>query len=124
MERRLKPPVDAAHTSIEELMADAPKTAASKSNALRWAVGLVIVIALGVIAWLATGYRGQSTLDSAPQHQSGSQSNSGTSQPSAVMYGRPPLGKGNFAGAAFASGAVMYPACVCGSMTAGPEGIR
>jgi cell division septation protein DedD len=84
MERQRKPPVDVAHTSIEELMADTPKTAANKSSALRWAVGLVVVLALGVIAWLATGYRGQSTLDSAPQHQSGSESNSGTSQPPAV----------------------------------------
>jgi hypothetical protein len=41
-----------------------------------------------------------------------------------VMYGRPPLGKGIFAGAASGSGAVMYPAFACGSMTAGPEGIR
>ena len=41
-----------------------------------------------------------------------------------VMYGRPLFGKGNFASAALESGAVMYPAFVCGSMTAGPEGIR
>ena len=40
------------------------------------------------------------------------------------MYGRPPLGKGIFVVAAFESGAVMYPAFVRGSSTAGPEGIR
>ena len=44
---------------------------------------------------------------------------------SSVMYGRPPLGKGFFGVAAFESGAVMYPAFVCGPFsTAGPEGIR
>ena len=40
------------------------------------------------------------------------------------MYGRPPLGKGFFAVTELWSGAVMYPAFVCGLMTAGPEGIR
>jgi hypothetical protein len=43
---------------------------------------------------------------------------------STVMYGRPPLGKGIFAVTELWSGAVMYPAFVCGLMTAGPEGIR
>jgi cellulose biosynthesis protein BcsQ len=41
-----------------------------------------------------------------------------------VMYGRPPLGKGSFGASASGSGAVMYPAFVCGTLTAGPEGVR
>jgi len=40
------------------------------------------------------------------------------------MYGRPPLGKGNFGVSASGSGAVMYPAFVRGAWTAGPEGVR
>ena len=35
-----------------------------------------------------------------------------------------PFRQGQFAFTAFGSGAVMYPAFVCGSMTAGPEGVR
>jgi cytoskeletal protein RodZ len=66
-------------------MVENRRTAANKSSALRWAVGLVIVLLIGVVAWLATGYRGQSTLDSAPQNQSDTESNSGTSQPPAVI---------------------------------------
>jgi hypothetical protein len=41
-----------------------------------------------------------------------------------VMYGRPPLSKGFIGGGGCGSGAVMYPACVRGTLTAGPEGIR
>jgi hypothetical protein len=40
------------------------------------------------------------------------------------MYGRPPLGKGSFGASASGSGAVMYPAFGCGTLTAGPEGVR
>jgi hypothetical protein len=43
---------------------------------------------------------------------------------SVVMYGRPPLGKGIFGVSASGSGAVMYPAFDCGTLTAGPEGVR
>ena len=41
-----------------------------------------------------------------------------------VMYGRPPLGKDFFIVSASGSGAVMYPACLRGAWTAGPEGVR
>jgi hypothetical protein len=41
-----------------------------------------------------------------------------------VMYGRPPLGKDFFGASASGSGAVMYPACMRGAWTAGPEGVR
>ena len=44
--------------------------------------------------------------------------------PTPVMYGRPPSGKGFSAEVGFRSGAVMYPAFVRGTLTAGPEGIR
>jgi hypothetical protein len=40
------------------------------------------------------------------------------------MYGRPLFGKGFCEGSAIGSGAVMYPACLRGFPTAGPEGIR
>ena len=85
MERQRKPPVDVAHMSPEEIMVETRRTAANKSSALKWVVGIAIVLGIGVIAWLATGYRGQSTLDSAPQNQSDAESNSGTSQPPAVI---------------------------------------
>src|SRR5262252_1452645 len=42
----------------------------------------------------------------------------------AVMYGRPPLGKGFFGVSASGSGAVMYPAFMHGAVTAGPDGVR
>ena len=41
-----------------------------------------------------------------------------------VIYGRPPLGKDFFIVSASGSGAVMYPACLRGAWTAGPEGVR
>ena len=57
-------------------MADAPKDAEApivrenKSSAFRWAIGLVAVLALGVIAWMLTDHRGE-PIDPTPQHQPG-----------------------------------------------------
>jgi hypothetical protein len=71
-------------------MADAPNKAETpnvrenKSSAFRWAIGLVAVLALGVIAWMLTDHRGE-PIDPTPLHQPGAESQGGTSQPSAVI---------------------------------------
>ena len=66
-------------------MDQTPRATANKSSGSRWTIGLAIVLAACVIAWLATDDRGQSTLDSAPPNQSGTGSNDGTNLPSAVV---------------------------------------
>ena len=60
-------------------------TTANRSSASRWVIGDAIVQAVGIVAWIAIGDRGQSTLDSAPQNQSGTELNGGTSQSPAVI---------------------------------------
>jgi uncharacterized protein HemX len=66
-------------------------TRANKASAWHLAIALVVVLALGVVAWLVLGPQYESTLDLAPQHQS-EQENSrsgghdnGINQPSAVI---------------------------------------
>ena len=85
-------------------MDQTPRAAARKPSASRWTIGLAIVLAAGVIAWLATDDRGQSSPDLAPQNQSGTGSNDGTSQPPAAVQNQdsgtgtpapsPPAGEG------------------------------
>ena len=76
-------------------MADAPKNAEApivrenKSSAFRWAIGLVAVLALGVIAWMLTDHRGE-PIDPTPQHQPGAEAEGGTGQPSAVIPNQDP----------------------------------
>ena len=63
------------------------RTKANKASALRWAIGLVVVLVLGVAAWVVLGpERGQAP-DLAPQHQpeQGSDQGNGINQPPAVI---------------------------------------
>jgi hypothetical protein len=55
----------------------------NKSSAMRWAIGVVVVLGLGVAAWIISDPRGQPT-DPAPQHQPGTEDQSDVNQPPAV----------------------------------------
>jgi hypothetical protein len=73
-------------------MAETPKTAANKSSAMRWALGLVVLLALGVIAWLISDPRGEA-IDPTPQHQPGYEDEgSDLNQPPAVIPNQDPNG--------------------------------
>jgi hypothetical protein len=75
--------------SIEAAMAETPKTAANKASAFRWGIGLVVVLALGVIVWLISDPRGQ-PIDPTPQHEPGYEDQSGPTQPPAVIPNQDP----------------------------------
>jgi hypothetical protein len=97
MERRRGSPVDLLGSTLRgTVMADAPNKAETpnvrenKSSAFRWAIGLVAALALGVIAWLIANPRSGEPIDPAPQHQPGVESESGASQPSAVIPNQDP----------------------------------
>jgi hypothetical protein len=80
--------------SIEAAMAETPKTetpktAANKASAFRWGIGLVVVLALGVIVWLISDPRGQ-PIDPTPQHEPGYEDQSGPNQPPAVIPNQDP----------------------------------
>lgn len=62
----------------------------NKSSALRWALGLVAVLALGVIVWLIANPRSGEPIDPTPEHQAGAESESGASQPPAVIPNQDP----------------------------------
>jgi hypothetical protein len=53
----------------------------NKSSAMRWAIGLVVVLGLGAAAWVMSDHRGQLG-DLTPQQQSGDRST--VNQPPAV----------------------------------------
>jgi hypothetical protein len=55
----------------------------NKSSAMRWAIGLVVVLGLGAAAWIITDHRGERA-DLTPQHQPGYEDQSNVNQPPAV----------------------------------------
>lgn len=55
----------------------------NKSSAMRWAIGLVVVLGLGAAAWVISDHRGEPG-DLTPQHQPGYENESNASQPAAV----------------------------------------
>ena len=54
----------------------------NKSSAMRWAIGLVVVLGLGAAAWVISDHRGEPT-DLTPQHQPGAEDQSPENQPTA-----------------------------------------
>ena len=55
----------------------------NKASAMRWAIGLVAVLAIGVVAWLISNPGGE-PIDPAPQHEPGYEDQSDVNQPPAV----------------------------------------
>ena len=55
----------------------------NKSSAMRWAIGLVVVLVLGAAAWVISDHRGERP-DLTPQHQPGAEDQSNVNQPPAV----------------------------------------
>jgi len=55
----------------------------NKSSAMRWAIGLVVVLALGAAAWVVTDHRGGET-DLTPPQQTGAEGQPNVNQPPAV----------------------------------------
>ena len=55
----------------------------TKSSAMRWAIGLVVVLGLGAAAWVISDHRGEPS-NLMPEAQSGSEQPSGVNQPPAV----------------------------------------
>ena len=67
---------------------ETPTTAANKSSAMRWAIGVAAIFIIGVIAWWASGLPRGEAPDIAPQDQQQSQSGSGSAsvnEPTAVI---------------------------------------
>jgi hypothetical protein len=66
-------------------------TRANKASGLRQAIALVVVLVLGVVAWVVLGTDYESTLDLAPQRQSAQENSqsgghdNGINQPPAVI---------------------------------------
>ncbi|HJT15033.1 MAG TPA: hypothetical protein VJ790_20590 [Dongiaceae bacterium] len=61
----------------------------NKASAMRWAIGLVVVLAIGVAAWLISNPRGE-PVDPAPQHEPGYEDQSDVNQPPAVIPNQDP----------------------------------
>ena len=57
----------------------------NKASAMRWGIGLVVVLVLGVIVWLLSDPRGEPIDPTPPQQQTGEQPQSGINQPPAVV---------------------------------------
>ena len=55
----------------------------NKASAIRWAIGLVVVLGLGAAAWVISDHRGEPG-DLTPQHQPGAEDQSNVNQPPAV----------------------------------------
>ena len=54
----------------------------NKSSAMRWAVGLVVVLGLGAAAWVISDHRGERSAPT-PQHQPGAEDQSPENQSTA-----------------------------------------
>ena len=53
------------------------------ASAMRWAIGLVVVLGLGAAAWVISDHRGEPS-ELTPQHQPGAEDQSTVNQPPAV----------------------------------------
>ena len=61
----------------------------NKSSAMRWAIGLVVVLALGAAAWVMSDHRGE-VGDLTPPQQTGAEDQSNVNQPPAVIPNQDP----------------------------------
>ena len=61
----------------------------NKSSAMRWAIGLVVVLALGAAAWMMSDRRGE-VGDLTPPQQTGAEDQSNVNQPPAVIPNQDP----------------------------------
>ena len=67
---------------------ETPTTAANKSSAMRWAIGVAAIFIVGVIAWWVSGLPRGEAPDIAPQNQQQNQSGAGSAgvnEPPAVI---------------------------------------